>query len=212
MATKSNPKGPTYSITERGGRVYAATPFSRTFIAEAKRLTGARWHASDKEWSWPVYQREAVTALCVDMFGGSSNAPSVTSGSPFEAMFGCTLEALRAIFEGSTMARDIMVMGIMSDAQEAMMSGDIEGARRMINRAKWGLAEYLGVGAFTGKTPLAPTVRQSMRQSIAVVRDDELHPDHAHHAAEFNALADDEARGEMARGSEPEDFDPEMGF
>lgn len=211
MATTS--KATSYSITTRGGRIYAATPFSRTFIAEAKRLAGARWHANDKEWSFPVYQQQAVSKLCSDVFGGgsTSNAPSAPTIGDSDRMFGLpagkndagTYETLRTIFEGATASRDMMVMGILSDAQEAMMSGDIEGARQMINRAKWGIAEYL-----TTKTASpAPTVRQA----IAIVRDAPMNLDRDHHAAEVNAL-NDEARGELAAASEPEDFDPEMGF
>lgn len=214
MATTS--KATSYSITTRGGRIYAATPFSRTFIAEAKRLAGARWHANDKEWSFPVYQQQAVTKLCGDVFGGGPTSATAPNG---DLMFGCTEEYLRDIFDGAIASRPMMVMGILSDAQEAMMSGDIEGARQMINRAKFGIAEYL-------TTKPASSFTSNMRQAIPIVlgvrpmTDAEragVHNDG--HAARNESqamlattLADDAARGEMDRGSEPEDFDPEMGF
>jgi hypothetical protein len=71
-------------------------------------------------------------------------------------MFGCSIEALRAAYADSfTMAGPaLLVMSILSDVQEIMASvaeGDSSGAtgerlelaRQYINRAKFGVTEYL---------------------------------------------------------------------
>lgn len=298
------PKTASYTIVKRGDRIYAATPFSRTFVVEAKRLTGARWHRADKEWSWPAYQLQAVQSLCADLFGGSgeirtgdaraqwaaptggwaaydaaaaANAPNVvtsaiapTISTNGDRMYGMSLDTVRQIFEGfpgrqAPTDKAVMAMGILSDAQEAMMSGDIEGARQMINRAKWGIARYFVVGGPGGNweaahapVGLGQGIAPSVRQPIAVVRDHRENCAHCSSAsnkpcpthdpvetlaslpgtapavatgatmaelieveraahldntqATWDALQNDRARGEMDRGSEPDDFDPELGF
>lgn len=69
-------------------------------------------------------------------------------------MFGCTEALLRKMYEQTPVGPGMMVMSILSDVQELMFSvaeGDTSGqtgerlelARQYVNRAKFGVTEYL---------------------------------------------------------------------
>jgi hypothetical protein len=61
-------------------------------------------------------------------------------------MFGCTVEALTEAYNES-LSRQIFLMGILSDAQEADASGNVELARQYMNRAKY-IISYMPATAF----------------------------------------------------------------
>ena len=57
-------------------------------------------------------------------------------------MFGCEQEKIREMAEKS-LSTTMMVLGMMSDAQELMHMGRIEDARQTLNRAKFVTHVYL---------------------------------------------------------------------
>lgn len=59
------------------------------------------------------------------------------------AMFGCTMEELKQFMENALGHKAMIVMGMMSDAQEQIRLGYAEDARQTLNRAKWIVSEYL---------------------------------------------------------------------
>lgn len=60
--------------------------------------------------------------------------------------FGFSLENIRASVESSltfqTAGYQSVAMSLMSDAQEAMLMGNTEWARQLINQAKWVISNY----------------------------------------------------------------------
>ena len=60
--------------------------------------------------------------------------------------YGCTLYDLRESVESSltfqTAGYQSVAMSLMSDAQEAMLMGNTNWARQLINQAKWVLSTY----------------------------------------------------------------------
>lgn len=59
------------------------------------------------------------------------------------ATFGCTLADLEQFMENALGHKAMIVMGMMSDAQEQIRLGHAEDARQTLNRAKWIVSEYL---------------------------------------------------------------------
>lgn len=57
--------------------------------------------------------------------------------------FGCTLEEVDSIVKGALSSPSMLVMGMMSDAQEEIARGMSEEARQTLNRAKYIVSEYL---------------------------------------------------------------------
>jgi hypothetical protein len=59
-------------------------------------------------------------------------------------MYGCTVAALKECIATyiEVYGPDMMAMSWLSDAQEQMRRGDVEGARQTINRAKYMICEY----------------------------------------------------------------------
>jgi hypothetical protein len=64
-----------------------------------------------------------------------------------ENMYGCTVAAMKEMYESSLTMRlsgpVMMVASLMSDAQEEMAHGMVEEARKTLNRAKWVLSTYI---------------------------------------------------------------------
>jgi phosphate uptake regulator len=62
------------------------------------------------------------------------------------AMYGCTVESMRADMEDSISAKlsgmGMVAMSILSDSQEEIQHGQPEAARQSINRAKWVIRTY----------------------------------------------------------------------
>lgn len=60
--------------------------------------------------------------------------------------YGLTREDLRDMVESSltfqTVGYHSVIMGMLSDAQDAMLNGNNEWARQLINQAKWVLLTY----------------------------------------------------------------------
>lgn len=63
------------------------------------------------------------------------------------ACYGCSVERLREIVEESLTFKltgpEMLVMGMMSDAQEEISRGMTEVARQTLNRAKYVLSHYV---------------------------------------------------------------------
>ncbi len=76
-------------------------------------------------------------------------------------MYGCDLATfLESMVESSTYrfsGANMVVAGLMSDAQEQMAFGDVEGARKTLNLAKAVLFQVMD-GALVGDAPPRPIV------------------------------------------------------
>jgi hypothetical protein len=78
-----------------------------------------------------------------------------------QKMYGCDLAAfLESLAKSSTYrfsGANMVVAGLMSDAQEQMAFGDVEGARKTLNLAKAVLFQVMD-GALSGDAPVAPLI------------------------------------------------------
>ena len=76
-------------------------------------------------------------------------------------MYGCNLATfLESMVESSTYrfsGANMVVAGLMSDAQEQMAFGDVEGARKTLNLAKAVLFQVMD-GALSGDAPVVPLI------------------------------------------------------
>ena len=60
-------------IITGGGKIHTRTPFSREFVAGAKKL-GGRWNADAKTWDFPDTRTADVGKLCADVYGTDPTA------------------------------------------------------------------------------------------------------------------------------------------
>jgi hypothetical protein len=75
------------------------------------------------------------------------NATTTTKQVNQQAVYGCDIEDfVDNVFESITYQAcgvNMVVSGLMSDAQEQMAHGDVEGARQTLNRAKYLMSQTM---------------------------------------------------------------------
>lgn len=75
------------------------------------------------------------------------NATTTTKQARKQSVYGCDIEDfVDSVFESITYQAcgvNMVVSGLMSDAQEQMAHGDVEGARQTLNRAKYLMSQTM---------------------------------------------------------------------
>lgn len=62
------------SIVERDGRIIVSSPYHPNFPARARTLGGA-WDAARRVWIFDASERDRVTSLCREVYGGNGTEP-----------------------------------------------------------------------------------------------------------------------------------------